>query len=107
VHLPTLVVAFDLPNTPNLVNECRILNIPTIGLIDTNFDPRLVTYPIPGNDDSAEGVDLVAWVLSEAARQGLIQRASLARSSEQPIWETDSNSSSVDSEKPTSAAFKD
>lgn len=49
--VPDLVVCLNpLENYP-LLKECTLANIPTIGVIDTNADPTLVTYVIPANDD--------------------------------------------------------
>lgn len=48
-----LVVLNPMENKPALA-ECADMNIPTIAIIDTNMDPNLTTYPIPGNDDRYE-----------------------------------------------------
>jgi small subunit ribosomal protein S2 len=55
--------------------EARQIGVPTIAIIDTNMDPRTVTYPIPGNDDAISGVEFVAEKLADAAREGLELRA--------------------------------
>lgn len=59
--------------------EARKTGIPTIALMDTNMDPRIVTYPIFGNDDAVSGVEFVAMRLAEAAREGLEVRTSTIR----------------------------
>lgn len=48
---PDLVVCLNPKENYVLLHECRLTNIPTIGVIDTNADPSWVTYPIPANDD--------------------------------------------------------
>jgi small subunit ribosomal protein S2 len=40
------------------VRECANMLIPTVGIVDTNTDPNLVSYPIPGNDDSIQSIEL-------------------------------------------------
>lgn len=60
--------------------EARQVGIPSIALVDTNMDPRLVTYPIPGNDDGINGVEFVANKLADAAREGLELRTAAVRS---------------------------
>ena len=48
---PDLVVCLNPKENYVLLHECRLSNIPTIGIVDTNVDPSWVTYPIPANDD--------------------------------------------------------
>ncbi len=61
VRNPDLIIALNL-NTlgPSLLplREASMCNIPTIGIVDTDCDPRLVTYTIPGNDDTPESMEL-------------------------------------------------
>ncbi len=47
----------------NSVKEAIKMNIPTISLIDTNSDPTLINYPIPGNDDSIKSIKLFADII--------------------------------------------
>lgn len=56
------------------IAEAERVGIPTIGVCDTDSDPTLLTYPIPGNDDAFAGVELVARVLARSAREGLEMR---------------------------------
>jgi small subunit ribosomal protein S2 len=70
VHSPDLVIILDYPNNLWAVKECNYFGIPVIALCDSDCDPTLVQYPIPGNDDSPAGVELVTQVLSEASRRG-------------------------------------
>lgn len=44
--------------THKAVHEAAKMQILTIGIVDTNSDPRLITYPVPGNDDSPSAVQL-------------------------------------------------
>ncbi|KAJ2330779.1 hypothetical protein GGH91_006578 [Coemansia sp. RSA 2671] len=57
-----------------MLAESQLALVPTVGIVDTNCDPRCVTYPIPCNDDSVRGVTIVAGVLAHAARDGLARR---------------------------------
>lgn len=67
---PDLVVCFNpLENKP-LLQECATMNIPTIGVIDTDADPTRVTYPIPANDDSPRCISVIAGVLGRAGERG-------------------------------------
>jgi len=52
------------------VNEARTLGIPIIATLDTNCDPELITYPIPGNDDSMRAIKLYASKIADAIIEG-------------------------------------
>ena len=64
--LPGAVVVVD-PNCEHIcVNECKVLGIPTVGLVDTNGNPDGIDYVIPGNDDAIRSVKLVIAALADA-----------------------------------------
>ena len=48
------------------IAEAKNLKIPIIGIIDTNCDPDLIDYPIPGNDDSRKSINLYCKLVKEA-----------------------------------------
>lgn len=68
--LPDLIIVLNPLENRNLMKECAKGRVPTIGIIDTDADPRWVTYAIPANDDSLRCASLIAGVLSRAAAQG-------------------------------------
>ncbi|MBM4517244.1 30S ribosomal protein S2, partial [Rhodococcus hoagii] len=57
------------------VGEARKLNIPVIAILDTNCDPDVVDYPIPGNDDAIRSAALLTKVVASAVAEGLQARA--------------------------------
>lgn len=79
VYSPDLVIILDYPNNLWAVKECNYVGIPVIALCDTDCDPTLVQYPIPGNDDSPTGVELVSQVLSEASKKGYLSRNAFSK----------------------------
>ncbi|KIO20383.1 hypothetical protein M407DRAFT_29962 [Tulasnella calospora MUT 4182] len=70
-HIPDLVILLNPLDNMVLIKECCAKHVPTIALIDSNVDPRIVTYPIPANDDSVRTAELIAGMLSLAGKQGL------------------------------------
>lgn len=64
--LPGAMFVVDIGKEINAVKEARKLNIPIVGLVDTNCDPDLVDYVIPGNDDAIRAVKLVAGIMANA-----------------------------------------
>ena len=69
-ELPGVIFLVDPKKERNAVLEARKLNIPTIGLIDTNCNPNDVDYVIPGNDDAIRAVKLIADVMANAVIEG-------------------------------------
>lgn len=65
-RLPSALFVVDPKAEHNAVAEARILGIPVFGIVDTNCDPDLVDYVIPGNDDAVRAVKLVMGVLTNA-----------------------------------------
>ena len=71
--LPGLMFVVDPEQEDIAVKEARDLNIPIIAITDTNCDPDLIDYVIPGNDDAIRAVKLIASVVANAiieANQG-------------------------------------
>ncbi|TFY51073.1 hypothetical protein EVG20_g11178 [Dentipellis fragilis] len=68
--VPDLMVFLNpIPNM-HAIRECAMEHVPTIGIVDSNVDPRIVMYPIPANDESTRAAELIAGVLSIAGREG-------------------------------------
>src|SRR4051794_25307075 len=69
-RLPDALFVTDLKVEEIGVREAARLNIPTIGLVDTNCDPEQVDYVIPGNDDAIRSNDVVIKTIGAAAADG-------------------------------------
>lgn len=67
---PDLVIILDLKRNLVAADECGKGNVPLIAICDTDCDPRPITYPIPANDESLSGIELVAKYLAVAAKKG-------------------------------------
>ena len=68
--LPSAIFVIDVNHEEIAVREATRLNIPCIGLVDTNSDPTYVTYPIPGNDDATKSIRIITDVIIEAIQEG-------------------------------------
>ena len=55
---PDLLIIFDVIKDKLAVLEAKKLNIPIVGIVDTNADPELIDYVIPGNDDAIRSINL-------------------------------------------------
>ncbi|MDE6550995.1 MAG: 30S ribosomal protein S2 [Clostridia bacterium] len=72
--LPGVMFVVDIKNEEIAVKEARKLGIPVVGLVDTNCDPDLVDYVIPGNDDAIRAIKLIAGIMANAvieAKEGV------------------------------------
>jgi small subunit ribosomal protein S2 len=68
-RLPQAALIIDLKTEAIGVRECERLQIPILGLVDSNVDPVSIAYPIPGNDDSIRSCDLVISTIGEGIEQ--------------------------------------
>ncbi len=79
-RMPGAMFVVDPKNERIAILEAKKLNIPIIGLVDTNCNPEDVDYPIPGNDDAIRAVKLITDVMANAiieGRQGEILEAEM------------------------------
>jgi small subunit ribosomal protein S2 len=74
--VPSAVWIVDTNKEHLAVNEARKLGIPVVAILDTNCDPDMVDFPIPGNDDAIRAVTLLTRVVADAVADGLLQRHS-------------------------------
>ena len=67
---PACMYIVDPKREDNAVQEANRLNIPIVAICDTNADPDLITYPVPGNDDAIRSLKLVTSILAESILAG-------------------------------------
>ncbi|KAI1174762.1 37S ribosomal protein MRP4 [Nemania sp. FL0916] len=72
--VPDLVVCFNPRENYTLLHECSQVNVPTIGVVDTNTEPTWVSYVIPANDDSLRCLSVISSVLGRAGEIGHARR---------------------------------
>lgn len=68
--LPSLVFVVDLKSQDTTVKEAKNKKIPIVAICDTNVDPGLVDYPIPGNDDAIKSIDMIVNLIADAVNEG-------------------------------------
>jgi small subunit ribosomal protein S2 len=72
--LPGAIFLIDVKREHIAVSEATRLGIPTIALVDTNSDPTVVDYSIPGNDDASKSIQLIAREIADAIIEGTMER---------------------------------
>ena len=81
-RLPGAVFVIDPKREELLVKEANRLKIPVLALTDTNCDPEVIDYVIPGNDDAIRSISLISRLVADAIIEG---RGEEARSDERPV----------------------
>ncbi len=105
---PAAVWIVDTNKEHLAVEEARKLRIPIIGILDSNCDPDLVDFPIPGNDDAIRAVGLLTRVVADAVAEGLIARSGAKTEgaeagAEEPLAEWERELLGGDAEAPATA----
>jgi len=81
--LPDMLFVIDAVKEHIAVLEARCLNIPIVAPLDTNCDPDLITYPIPGNDDAIRSIQLFCREMAAAINEGKALRDGANEEAEQ------------------------
>uniref|UniRef100_A0A182WDX9 Small ribosomal subunit protein uS2m n=1 Tax=Anopheles minimus TaxID=112268 RepID=A0A182WDX9_9DIPT len=86
-RLPDLCIFLNTMNNVldmhTAVRDAAKMNIPTIGIVDTNCNPNLITYPVPGNDDTPAAIELYCKLFKKAILLGKEKRKAHAASEAQ------------------------
>ncbi|HRV97035.1 MAG TPA: 30S ribosomal protein S2 [Aminobacteriaceae bacterium] len=68
--IPDAIFLIDPRREENAVLEARKLGVPVIAIVDTNCDPEMIDFPIPGNDDAIRAIKLIAGLMANAFIEG-------------------------------------
>lgn len=83
-RLPDLIIFVNtlnnVLNQHTAVRDAAKMLIPTVGIVDTNCNPNLITYPVPGNDDTPASVKLYCDLFKNAILKGKEKRKELFES---------------------------
>ena len=103
-EMPGVLFIVDPKKERNAILEAKKLNIPTIGLIDTNCNPDDVDYVIPGNDDAIRAVKLIADTMANAVIEGRQGETLEVTSDSEDAMETEEATTPTDMEEVVEAA---
>jgi small subunit ribosomal protein S2 len=84
-RLPDALFIVDSNNEAIAVKEARKLGIPVVAVVDTNCDPTVVDYVIPGNDDALRAIRLFTSKIADSAAEGVNLVGDKAFSEELPV----------------------
>ena len=77
--LPDMIFVLDTIKESLAVEEANKLNIPIVAVVDTNSNPDLIDFPIPGNDDATKAIRLYCDLMCESVLEGIKESVSLAQ----------------------------
>lgn len=90
-RLPDLCIFLNTLNNVMIqhigIRDAAKMNIPTIGVVDSNCDPNMITYPVPGNDDTPAAVELYCRLFKEAILRGKTKRRELMEQHQRQLQE--------------------
>ena len=72
--VPQAAIIIDVPREYNAVCEAKNLDMPIVAICDTNANPELIDYPIPGNDDASRAIQLYCDLFVDAILSGIEKR---------------------------------
>jgi small subunit ribosomal protein S2 len=87
-EVPSALFVIDPRRETIAVMEARKLDVPVIAIVDTNCDPEVIDYPIPGNDDAIRAIELIVNLMANAfieGRQGVDGSALVQESGDDEI----------------------
>lgn len=95
--LPDAVFVIDPKQEEIAVKEARKLGIPVVAVIDTNCDPDMIDYKVPGNDDAIRAIRLFCSAIADAVLEGkTIHEQSLVKGKEEDRPAADSGAETID-----------
>lgn len=82
-NLPSVLIVVDTDREMTAVKEANTLGIPVLGIVDTNGNPDVVDYIIPGNDDAMRSIRLLVSAMAEAVLEGRAMRGDSGEDTEE------------------------
>jgi small subunit ribosomal protein S2 len=94
-RLPDALFVIDIGHEDIAIKEAKKLGIPVIAVVDTNYDPALVDYAIPGDDDAIRAVQLYASAAADAVLEGKAAAPAIAAGEKDDFVELDAEGNPV------------
>ncbi|MCC6596154.1 MAG: 30S ribosomal protein S2, partial [Rhodanobacteraceae bacterium] len=94
-RLPDALFVIDIGHEDIAIKEAKKLGIPVVAVVDTNYDPALVDYAIPGTDDAIRAVQLYAAAAADAVLEGKAAAPAAAVSDKDEFVELDADGNPV------------
>ena len=105
---PQVVFVLDTKKEHIAVTEANKLGIPVIAVVDTNCDPDVIDYVIPGNDDAIRSGELMCRIICEAVQEGQLMRSKRGESVQTPqATEPEKEVEQEEAKKAAAAAFQE
>ena len=105
---PQVVFVLDTKKEHIAVTEANKLGIPVIAVVDTNCDPDVIDYVIPGNDDAIRSGELMCRVINEAVQEGQLMRSKKGDSAQTPeVTAPEKEAEQEEAKKAAAAAFQE
>jgi small subunit ribosomal protein S2 len=106
---PDLMFVIDTNKEAIAIQEAKRLGIPVVAIVDSNCDPDVVDYPIPGNDDAARAISLYCDLIARAALDGIARQQGasgidVGAAAEAPVEEALAEAPAKAAEAPAEAA---
>ncbi|TCZ89004.1 30S ribosomal protein S2 [Lysobacter sp. N42] len=105
-RLPDAIFVIDIGHEDIAIKEAKKLGIPVVAVVDTNYDPELVDYAIPGNDDAIRAVQLYARAAADAVLEGKAAAPQAASVREEDFAEAGAEGDKDDRKGPRRAPAK-
>jgi len=106
-RLPDALFIIDIGHEDIAVQEAKKLGIPVIAVVDTNYNPELVDYAIPGNDDAIRAIQLYARAAADAILEGKAAAPAAAQGDANEFVELDEEGNPVAKEERKAAPRRD
>ena len=84
LRLPDLIIFMSVPPSKTAVKEAAMACVPSVGILDTDCSPNLIMYPVPGNDDTPNSVQLYCRLFADVINKAKYKRKTVEEMDNSP-----------------------